>query len=106
MLTNHCTFSDGRVYLSIKLPHPQLIINRLFHVFVQRISIKNSAVADMGDRLATIDMGRKVGAAVPPLGGGAGSPSNTMWPRPRPTSVPSGILTHPPGWLQQTWAEN
>jgi len=26
---------------------------------------KSSAVADMGDRLATIDMGRKVGADVP-----------------------------------------
>jgi len=26
---------------------------------------KSSAVAEMGDRLATIDIGRKVGAAVP-----------------------------------------
>jgi len=32
--------------------------------------------------------------------GGAGSPSNTMWPGPRPTSVPSGILVHPAVWLQ------
>ena len=32
----------------------------------------------MGDRLATIDMGRKMGA-VPLLGGGARSPSNTLW---------------------------
>jgi len=29
-------------------------------------------------------MGRKVGAV--PLLGGAGCPSNTMWPGPRPTS--------------------
>jgi len=28
------------------------------------------------------------------LSGGAGSPSNTMWPGPRPTSVPNGILIH------------
>jgi len=50
----------------------------------------------MGNRLATIDMGRKVeGAAVPYPWGGAGSPSNTIWPGPRPTSVPSGILIHP-----------
>ena len=45
---------------------------------------KSSAVAEMGDRLAIIDMSRK--------GGGleiAGSPSNTMWPGPRSTSVPS-----------------
>jgi len=30
----------------------------------------------------------------PKIGGGAGSPSNTMWPEPRPTSVPSSILKH------------
>ena len=45
----------------------------------------------MSDRLATIGMGRKWGGAavdwVP-----TGSPSNTMWPGPRPTSLPSGIL--------------
>ena len=28
-------------------------------------SYKSSAVAEMGDRLATIDMGRQVGTAVP-----------------------------------------
>jgi len=42
---------------------------------------KTSAVAEMGDRLATIDMGRKEGAAVP-LSGGSWAPSNTMWPGP------------------------
>jgi len=55
---------------------------------------KSSAFAEMGDRLATIDMGRKVGAAVP-LSVGAGSPSNTVSPGPRPASIPSGILIHP-----------
>jgi len=41
-------------------------------------------------------MGRKEGAAVrcAPFGR-AGSPSNRMWPGPRATSVPSGILMHP-----------
>jgi len=29
--------------------------------------------------------------------GEAGSPSNTMWPGPRPTSVPTGILIQPFG---------
>jgi len=33
------------------------------------------------------------------------SPSNTMWPGPRPTYVPSGILINPAIWPQQTWAE-
>jgi len=61
----------------------------------------------MGDRLATIDMGHKVEAVVPPFSRGrAGSPSNTMLPGPRPTSVSSSMLIHPAVWPQQTWAEN
>ena len=39
-------------------------------------------------------------------GGGAGSPTNTIWPEPRPTSLPSDILIYPAVWPQQTWAEN
>jgi len=46
----------------------------------------------------------KRGAAVP-LSRGGGTPSNTMWPGPRFTSVPSGILIHPAVWSQQTWAK-
>jgi len=49
--------------------------------------------------VATIDMGRKEGAAVPLSRGGAGSPFNTMWP-PRSTYVPSGFLIHPAVWPQ------
>jgi len=61
----------------------------------------------MGDRLATIDMGRKVGEAAVLLSvGEAGSPSNPMSPGLRPTSVPSGILIHTGVWPQQTLAEN
>jgi len=63
---------------------------------------KSSAVAEMGDRLATIDMSRNVGLLCPfPWGGGVGSPSNTMSLGPRSTSVPSGILIHP-AWPQYT----
>jgi len=42
----------------------------------------------MGDRLATIDVGRKLGRGcyAPFLGGRNWAPSNTMWPGPRPTS--------------------
>jgi len=36
--------------------------------------------------------------------GGLGSPSNTMWPGLRSTSVPSGVVIHPAIWPQQTWA--
>ena len=63
----------------------------------------------MGNHLAKIDIGRKLGAgrcAPFSLGRGAGSPFNTMWPGPRPTFVPSGILIHPAVWPQYTWAEN
>ena len=38
--------------------------------------------------------------------GGAGSPSNTIPPGPRPTSIPSGISINPAVWPQQTRAEN
>ena len=50
-------------------------------------------------------MDLKVGAAVPTFFGGGGElqfPSNTMWPGPRPTSIPSGILIHPTVWPQHT----
>ena len=46
----------------------------------------------------TTDMGQKLGAV--PFYGRTGSPSNTMWPGPRPTSVPSGILIYPTVWPQ------
>jgi len=48
------------------------------------------------------------GGAVPPLHfwGGAGSPSNTMSPGLMSIAIPSGILSHPAVWPQQTWAEN
>ena len=55
---------------------------------------KSSAVAEMGDRLETIDMGRKVGELLCPFSLGSWELCNTMWPGPRPTSVPSSILIH------------
>jgi len=65
-------------------------------------SNKSSGVAEMGERLATIDMTRKVGAAALLSVGGTGSPSNTMSPGPRPTTVPSDILIHATVWSQYT----
>jgi len=41
--------------------------------------------------------------AVPFCLGGAQSPKS---PKPKPTSIPSGILIHPAVWPQRTWAEN
>ena len=68
--------------------------------YQQQGKYKSSATAEMGDRLATIDVGQKWGLLCPFLWGGAGSPSNTMSPGPRPTSIPSGILIHPAVWPQ------
>ena len=75
------------------------MIHRGYFIVEEGVVLQNkrSAVADMGDRLATVDMGRKVGGFCAPfffLGGGAGSPSSTIWPGPRPTSVPSGVWMH------------
>ena len=54
----------------------------------------------MGDR-ARAKWAKKWGQLFPPRGE-AGSPSNTMWPAPRLTSIPSGILIHPTVWPQYT----
>jgi len=62
---------------------------------------KCSAVAEMGDSLATINMGRKEWLLCPFRGRGAGSPSSTMSPGLRPTSIPSGILIHAAVWPHQ-----
>ena len=42
------------------------------------------------------------GGLCPFWGGRSGSPSNTLWPGLRPTSVPSFILIHPTVWPQYT----
>jgi len=63
---------------------------------------KSSADGEMGNRLATVDMGRKVGELMCPFLGAAWSPYNTMRPGPRPTLVPSGILIHSAVWPQYT----
>jgi len=50
--------------------------------------------------VATTDMGRKEGDPVP-LSQRAGNPSNTMWPGPRSTSIPSGVFTTQPFGLNR-----
>jgi len=52
--------------------------------------------------LATTDIGRKMGVLCRFREGGAGSPSNTMWPRPRSTCLLSYILIHSTVWPQYT----
>jgi len=61
----------------------------------------------MRDRVATIDMDRKMDGDVPlsrrewEL-----DPHLTMSPGVRLTSIPSDIFIHPAVWPQQTWAKN
>ena len=55
---------------------------------------------DPSSRLATTDMGRQLGEGCAPFWREAGSPSNTMWPGPRPTCVLSFVLIHPTVWPQ------
>jgi len=65
---------------------------------------KSSAVDEMGDHTTAKWAEKWGGAAVPcaPFHGGSWVPSNTMWPGPRPTSMPSCILIHPTVWPQYT----
>jgi len=64
-------------------------------------SDKSSAVAEMGDRGHNRHGPKRGGAAVHlSRRAGSGTLSNTMWPGPRSTSVPSGVFTHPDVWPQ------
>ena len=69
--------------------------------------LHNKWFLDPCSRLATTDMGRKLGeASAPFLGGAATSLSNTMSLGSRFTILPSGILIHRAIWPHQIWAEN
>jgi len=62
-------------------------------------SYKSSAVAEMGDRGHNRHGPKREEGAVP-LSRSAGNPSNTMWPAPMSTSLPSGVNVHPAVWPQ------
>jgi len=66
---------------------------------------KCSAVAEMGDRLVTIDMSRKLGCP-PFFWGGELDPHLIQCRLGRDLRIPSGILMYPDVWPQQTWTEN
>ena len=58
------------------------------------VNLRTKWHLDPSSHFATTDMGRKL-RAVPLWGRGAGSPTNTIWPGPRPTCLPSFILIRP-----------
>ena len=72
------------------------------HTALISIGDKCSVVAEMGNRLATINMGENWGrlCACAPLGEGELGPHVTLSPGPRHTSLPSGSLIHPVVWPQ------
>jgi len=91
---HHTSGSKNAAENKVSINHSAILVLKEQNV---AFIYKCSAVAEMGDRLVTIHVGRKLGA-LPFFGGGAGSQSNTMWPGPRPTFLPSGILIHPAIW--------
>jgi len=94
-LYNTCTMSS--IKSSRSLSHLLMSSCNLLHAIR-----KVNKCTDIGNRMATIDIGQIVRVLCPFLGG-AGFPSNTMWPGPR--RISSGSLIHPAVWPQQTWAE-
>jgi len=73
----------------------------VYNVALDEAYLATKSHLDLSSRLAIIDVGRKEGWLLYPFRG-AGPPSKTMWPGPRPTFVPSFILIHPTVWPQYT----
>jgi len=72
----------------------ELVINLLSSLTVKEFWQELNSCWD-GRPFGHNSHGSKSGGLLCLSTGGAGSPSNTMWPEPRPTSVPSGILIYP-----------
>ena len=88
----------GRRFLGREVRGPHLTQNRLGQGILH-----TKLHVDPCSHLIATDMGRKLGrGAVPLWEGGAGSPTNTMWPGLRLTSMPSFILIDPTIWPQYT----
>jgi len=92
--------SDG----TLKMWEPQMQDSKMWHHWptcteMQREN-KSSAVAEMGDRGHNRYGPKRGGGATVPLSPIAANQSNTKWPGPRSTSVPSGVLIHPAIWPQ------
>jgi len=61
---------------------------------------KSSAVAEMGDCDHNRHGPKRGEGSAVPLSRGALTPSVTVWPGPRSTSVPSDVFIHPAVWPQ------
>jgi len=100
MFTYHYQQRIRTSYFLTKLHHNFTSQYSFTTQFLNARLYNSSAVAEICDRGHNRHMGRKGGAALPLSLGGAGSQSNTMWPGPRSTYVPSGVFIHPALWPQ------
>jgi len=66
------------------------------------VFVVNYAAKDTIPAQTSLDVRQKVGGYCAPSHWEAASPSNTMWPGSRPTSMRSFILIHPTVWPQYT----
>jgi len=82
--------SDGSNVFRVNLAQICSVVPEIFHTQTN----KSSAVAEMGDRSHNRHRPKSGWGLCLFFLGGAGSPSNTISPRLRPTSVPSGIVVH------------
>jgi len=80
------------------------VFSRTISVSRNKKGYKSSVVAEMGNR-GHNRHGLKRGGLLCPFRERAGSLSNTMWPGPKSTSLPSDIFIHPAFWPQCTWDE-
>ena len=112
--SSFCQVTDRTTFSSLTCEYPGFCATLYIHTEITDFCDvtspylwKSSAVAEMGDRGHNRHGLKRVGDCGAPFAGGAGSLSNTVWPGPRFTSVPSGVFIHPAVWPQyKTCAEN
>jgi len=83
---SHSSFLMPKISETLKRGHRQVTPTKAPKWNAGWVGYKSSTVAEMGDR-ARSKWAEKWRAAVPLSVGGARSPSNTMWPGPRPTYI-------------------
>ena len=79
-----------RTFAVVNSHHMHIVDTQCYCGQSVKLLNKSSAVAEMGDG-GHNRHGPKRGGCCAPFAG-AGTPSSTMWPGPRSTSVPSGVF--------------
>jgi len=93
-------------FIKIESTSPTALILFRQSRFFSVVCTKSSALAEMGDSLATIDMVREDGGCCAPVRGGESGPHITQCSLGREVyCISVGILIHPAVWPQQTWTK-